>query len=546
MRCAQIRTGLIVLAVLALALALTGCDRIAQTIPRHGTTPTPRAAVTPTPISAPPLLAPGTLRLTGAAGAGTDRPAISDADLLKTLVRIHGVDDASPSKVTRSGAGVVVDKQQQLILTSYHLVQPYRPDGGRAYAQLLVGGGGAPPEFVAAIVAANPQFDVAVLRITGAREGARPLGDANAFAAAVLADTSSLRRGDRLRVFSPSSGGAAQAGIAAGITGFSGDGAGEPRAWLRTDMRLPGAAIGAPAFDQSGALIGFSAQLTYDPATPVALVRPLVRAIEVIERARTASADTRYRAPLQHSPTISGAGSSANGLDGAVVSRPVFAENALEGPGFRDLFDYAVIFRSDTANIDYEFLTQGIPAGAQVQERWYLNGVLQDALSSSYTWSRGNFAVVSDRLTTPNARGIPSGAWTLEVSVGGAVRASATAYVGITPADAQRKPAIDSFIFASSASPEQLYGERVSATASQLLMFFDYRQAANTQTMRWIALRDGRSFYQSEALRWAGGDRGTWWVGASADASGRIGAGTWEFQVYFDNVLTGSARADVR
>jgi hypothetical protein len=544
------RSALIGIGLFVLALALIGCERVAQTIPGHGTTPTPKpAAATPTPITAPPLLAPGTLRLAGAAGAGTDRPAIADADLLKTLVRIQGIDDASPPKVSRSGAGVVVDKQQQLILTSYQLVQPYRADGTRAYTQLLVGagsGGSAPPEFVAAIVAASPQFDIAVLRITGAREGAQPPGDANAFASAVLADTSSLRRGDRLRVFSPATGGAQQAGVASMITGFSGDGAGEPRAWLKTDMRLSGGAVGAPAFDQSGALIGFCAQPAYDPAAPVALVRPLVRALEVIERARAASADVRFRAPLQHSPALSGSGSAANARDGAVVSRPVFAENALEGSGFRDLFDYATIFRSDTANIDYEFVTQGIPTGAQVQERWYLNGVLQDALSSSYTWSRGNFAVVSDRLTTPNARGIPSGAWTLEVWVGGAVRASATAFVGIAPPDAQLKPVADGFSFASTASAEQLAGERVSATASQLLMFFDYRQAAGVQTIRWVALRDGRSYYQSDALPWAGGDHGTWWVGVTADASGRVGAGTWEFQVYFDNVLSGTARADVR
>lgn len=541
------RSALIRAALCICALAAIGCDRLAQTIPGHGTTPTPRAAVTPTPIAAPPLLAPGTLRFAGAAGA-TDRPTIADAELLKTLVRIQGVEDAGATKVTRAGAGVVVDGQQQLILTSYQLVQPYRPDGGRAYTQLLVGGAGGAgaPEFVAAIVAANPNFDIAVLRITGGREGANPPGDPKALAGAVLADTSSLRRGDRLRVFSPASGGASQAGVTAGLTGFSGDGAGEPRAWLKTDMRLPGGAIGAPAFDQSGALIGFCTQPAYDPTAPVALVRPLVRALEVIERARTAPADARFRAPLQHSPTIPGARSTASAADGAVVSRPVFAENALEGPGFRDLFDFATIFRSDTPNIDYEFVTQGIPAGAQVQERWYLNGVLQDALSSSYTWSRGNFAVVSDRLTTPNARGIPSGAWTLEVSVGGVVRNSATAYVGITPPDVQRKPEIDGFLFASTASVEQLPGERTSPNASQLLMFFDYRQAAGAQTMRWVALRDGRSYYQSEALPWAGGDKGTWWVGIPADASGKIGAGNWEFQVYFDNALAGSGRAETR
>ncbi len=541
------RSVLIGTALVIFAAVSNGCERIAQTIPGHGTTPTPRAAATPTPVTAPPLLAPGTLRLAGAAGAGSDRPVIADAELLQTLARVQAVDESNPPKVMRSGGGVIVDRQQQLVLTSYQLVQPYRADGTRAYSFLLVGGstGTTLPEFNASIVAASPQYDMAILRITSARD-VQPPGNIEAFAAAVLADTSSLRRGDRLRVFSPASGGDKQAGVTAAITGFSGDGAGEPRAWLKTDMRLPGGAVGAPVFDQSGALIGFCAQPALDPAAPVALVRPLVRALEVIERARGLKADAVYRAPLQRAPSISGTDASATSKDGAVITRPVFAENALEGQGFRDLFDYASIFRSDTPNIDYEFVTQGVPAGAQVQERWYLNGVLQDALSSSYTWSRGNFAVVSDRLTTPNARGIPTGAWTLEVSVAGAVRSSATAYVGIAPPEAQRKPVLENFAFASTATPEQTAGEKASPGAPQLLVFFDYKQAAGAQTMRWVALRDGRSIYQSDALPWAGGDKGSWWIGVNADASGKVGAGNWEFQVYFDNVLTGSGRADVR
>lgn len=545
MRSVRIGIGLLIL-----AFALSGCERAAQMIPGHGTTPTPRpAAGTPTPIAAPPLLAPGTLRLAGAAGAAANRPIIPDADLAKTLVRIQGVDDANPPNVTRTGGGVVIDRQQQLILTSYLLVQPYRADGRRAYTRLLVGpgtGGASPPEFVAAIVAANPQYDIAVLRITGVREGAQqPPGGASALGEAPLSDSSSLRRGDRLRMFPPGAGGNTQPAAAA-ITGFSGDGAGEPRAWLKTDVRLPGAAIGAPVFDQSGSLVGFGTQLAYDAAAPVVLVRPLARALEVVTRARGAGPNARYSAGLQHPPSLSGAGSAANARDGAVVSRPVFAENALEGPGFRDLFDYAAIFRNDTASIDYEFVTQGIAPGALVQELWYLNGVLQDALSSSYTWSQGNFAIVSDRLTTPNARGIPSGAWTFEIWVAGAVRATATAYVGIAPPDVQRKPALDGFAFASTASPEQLPGERAAAAAGQLLLFFNYRQAAGVQTIRWVALRDGRAIYQSAPLPWSGGDRGTWWVGVSADAGGGVGAGTWEFQIYLDTIIAGTARADVR
>src|SRR5262249_56320805 len=98
-----------------------------------------------------------------------------------------------------------------------------------------------------------------------------------------------------------------------------------------------------------------------------------------------------------------------------------------------------------------------------------LDGVLQDALSSSYTWQQGDFAVVSDRMTSPSSKGVPKGTWTLEVWVAGAVRATATAYVGIAPADTPREPAVDGFQFASTASPDQLPGAQAASNAHQLL-----------------------------------------------------------------------------
>jgi hypothetical protein len=178
-----------------------------------------------------------------------------------------------------------------------------------------------------------------------------------------------------------------------------------------------------------------------------------------------------------------------------------------------------------------------------VQELWYLNGTLQDALSSSYTWNHGNFAVVSDRLTTPNARGIPAGVWRLEVWVAGAVRASASAYVGVAPPDVPRTPEVDGLRFAATATPEHLPGAPPSAGDEQLLAFFNYQRAAGVQTVRWVALRDGRAIFQPPPQPWHGGDKGTWWVGVSTP--GGVGPGSWEFQIYFDNIVVGTARVDL-
>lgn len=539
------RTVRLTLLLLLAAFLLAGCARTAELIPGSRGESTPHAQHTPGPIEAPPLLAPGSLRLAGSAGAAANRPVIPDKDLGKTLLVVQALD--GEGKAVRSGGGVLVDRQQQLILTSYQLVQPFRVDGGRAYATLAAGpaAGGAAIEFNAALVSANPQADLAVLRITGLRDG-QPTPPAAV--EAVLADSSSLRRGDRLRFLAqPNAQRSGPVQVTNGvITGFSGDGMGEARAYLKTDARLVGGAIGAPVFDQSGALVGIATQLAYDPNAPVALVRPLAKAIDAINQARSARPEARYIVPLQHSPSISGATTSTAARDGVVIARPVFAESALEGPGFRDLFDYATIFKKDAPELDYEYLAQGVPQGALVQELWYLNGVLQDSLSSSYTWSKGPFAVVSDRLTTPSGRGVPNGTWTMEVSVAGTVRATGTAYVGITPPDVQRKPQVDGFRFASTATAEQLPGDRLAANSGQILAFFDYRQAAAAQSIRWVVLRDGRALYQSPALPWHGGDKGTWWVGFPAGGPEGIGAGAWEIQVYMDNQSAGSGKTSLR
>lgn len=532
------RIGLVFL--LLVALAATACSRAAELIPGEGGPDAPKT-VTPPPVSAPPLLAPTNLRLAGSAGADPNRPVTADVELARSVVQVQALDGAAlNAKVVRGGSGVVVDKAQGLILTSYSIVAPFRADGGRAYAMIVVGAanGSGPPEFQANLVAASPDFDVAILRIAAPREGAaNPQFDA---IEATLADTSALKRGDRMRLFAQASNDRAQPiqTTSTSIAGFRGDGAGEARAWLKLDGRVPGAVVGGPAFDQSGLLIGFASQIVFDPAAPVAQIRPLARALDAINAARTGGPDARFNAPLVHSPTLSGAGTAASAGDGVAIDRPAFAQNVLEGQGYRDLFDYTSTFGGDKGELQYEFATQGIPNGAPVQERWYLNGVQQDSLSSSYSWDSGNFAIVSDRLATPNARNIPNGAWTLEVWVAGVLRASSTAFVGINPPDVPRKPAVDGFRFASSASPEQLPGAAVQTSSTQVLTFFDYRQAAAVQRIRWVVLRNGQPYYQSVATPWAGGDRGTWWVGVPVDNA----RGSWEFQIYFDDLIVGTGK----
>ena len=58
------------------------------------------------------------------------------------------------------------------------------------------------------------------------------------------------------------------------------------------------------------------------------------------------------------------------------------------------------------------------------------------------------------------------------------------------------------------------------------------------QLLRWVVFHDGRVVYQSPLVRWMGGESGLWWVGHHEDAP--LGAGTWEVEVYLDNVWAGT------
>ena len=61
----------------------------------------------------------------------------------------------------------------------------------------------------------------------------------------------------------------------------------------------------------------------------------------------------------------------------------------------------------------------------------------------------------------------------------------------------------------------------------------------------WVATRDGRVMYQSPAVPWYGGDRGSWWVGFAGDGE-PIGTGAWELEVYLDDQPMARGKVELR
>ena len=538
------------LSLLALvALLAAACGRTAELIPGTATaipTPTPTPTLTPTPIVAPTAIVPPThIGVTGAPAAG-ETDSIPDAIFPQSVVQIVALDAGSGvERAVRRGSGVIVDGERALILTSYPLVDPFLSDGSPAYTTLAVGlsaeaGDPAVLLYEAEIVTAAPDHDLAVLRAVSAyREAPLVAGEFSA-PAVRLGNSATIETREKLRLFGYAGEGerAAATGAHATLLGTRSASGVDGRAWLDMDARLPAGMDGGGVFSQAGGLVGVLVQLRHDEAVSIGTARPAALAEPLIEAARSAEPRASYHALLQHPrPARNSPDPAASGV---AIRGPAFAENALAGGGRTSLFDYTRFPVGGLPALYYEFAAQGIPDGTLVEERWFLEDVLQDALSSAYTWTEGDFAVVTDRLLAPNPNGVPAGQWRLEVWVDESLAATGLAYIGIEPPETT----IGELTFGSTVGADGDPGSPPAGSASRLFGFFEYEGAGGVLWLHWVVFHDGDVVYESPPSLWLGGDSGRWWVGHHAD--GPLGEGSWEFEIYFDAKRAGAGGTELQ
>jgi len=569
-----VRCAVLTLLLMLLTAAMLACDRTAELIPGSEETRSPLTS-TPAELEHEPVIAPASIRISGSASADPVRPAgPSDADLARSVVQVRVVDPESVPPFVRDGSGVIVDEEHGLILTSALIVVPPGDRSEDGYeiqvATNPIPGGEPRLTHAAVLVAYDAVSELAVLRLTpplsdfpvpapappddedgAASEDEAGQADTAADDArashildepeAAMGDAAAMQRGDQLRMFGhpglhPSGAHTPQAVMVtiATLVGVRAEpGAGE-QAWFTTEARLPHGNAGGPVFNESGELVGISTQLVYSLEAPVSHVRPIVLARELIDAARAAGEDSPPPTlPLMHRGGAPG--TALPGVSGDItVTEPRFALEALGEGGSRALFDYARVFPAVTPELNYEFVVQGAPDGAPVQELWYLDGVFQDDLSASYNWSLGPFALVSDRLASPNPAGPPTGVWKLEVWINGSQRAASMAYLGVDPPT----PSIGDFAFGTKLSQTFGPAESPRVGADRVLAFFAYEGASLVERISWIVYLNGEPHYRSPEVPWRGGQLGVWWVGMHAPDG--LARGLWEFDIFFDGKSIGS------
>ncbi len=529
------------LALIFATLLLAACERTSDLISGDGAADPDAGATEAAPLLVTPSVSTGT-------DTATPTPAIPDHELARSVVQVHVVDTRTLIRTIRDGGGVIIDGDDGLILTAYSLVQPYASSGWRAYSSIAIGvndGNGGSPRlaYEAVLVAADPTTDLAVLRISREYQGDPLTAGEVGLVGAELGDSSIIEPGDGLRLFAHPGRLIDVESQAVTVTqgtvvGRRGQASLSGTTRLKLDVRLSYGATGGPAFESGGTLMGIMVPEHYDDHATVSQLRPFHLAEELIEIARQFPLGESYLPPLLAVEPPQGFDAPAAD-DGSWMSRPAFAENATVLGTETDLLDYQRGFLSETQRLYFEFAVQGLAKDAAVEERWFLDDVLQDSLSSSYQWTGNGFTIVADQISVPATSGLPDGLWRLEVWANEILRASSTAVVGVQPAP----PAITNVEFGALAAENGSKLTDAAANAEQLLMFFDYTGMALTRSIRWIVVHDGDLQYQSTEVAWPAGSAGRFWIGYSGPEP--IDVGTWRFELSIDGELAAEAEIEI-
>lgn len=181
-----------------------------------------------------------------------------------------------------TGSGTIVSADG-LILTNCHVAAPHLMGMNMTCDFLAIGlttRTDEPPQFTyrAEIVAADPDLDVAVLRIARALDGT-PVDPALLNLPAIeMGDSDALEIGDNLYIFGyPGIGGETVTYTRGVVSGFSRRAGIDGRAWIKTDATIAGGNSGGTAVDDEGRLVGIPTRASAGDMEPgeIVDVRPL-------------------------------------------------------------------------------------------------------------------------------------------------------------------------------------------------------------------------------------------------------------------------------
>ncbi len=182
----------------------------------------------------------------------------SDSAKRATVYWMQTYDDSGTQALSCVGSGTLISPTG-LILTNAHLAENSGPCRGTHFIVALPTHETLPPipTYVANLVQADPQLDLAVLQIIGGLDGSLISPEDLNLPFVEIGDSSGVFSGNTLAfVGYPDTGRSSVSSVSGRISGITAERFGSSQAWLRTDVPLPGVFSGGGAYDSNGFLVG--------------------------------------------------------------------------------------------------------------------------------------------------------------------------------------------------------------------------------------------------------------------------------------------------
>ena len=353
--------------------------------------------------------------------SAVDRTALQRA--LKSTVLILVPDNAGDLYGT--GSGTIMDADKGLILTNFHVMGD--PDTGELYNDDGFAGIGVMPtdlrgapvlRYAAKMISHDPQYDLAILQITGLLDDSRAALPTNlGLTTLPRGDSENLLPGDRLAVIGyPGLGGATVTYTEGVVSGFLDEDSDGEFEWIKTDTEVNPGNSGGLAIDSEGNFIGVptAGYSRSDVAGKISLVRPGIIALRFYDNASLGQG------------TKSGLGARAASIGRsttATVSGVTFGDAVnRQGEVTRPL----TTFPSGATDIYASFDYSGFRNGQTFAFEWQIDG--ESAYADAIAWEEGASGTTWLHLYSDD--GLPDGLYTVEMRLDDALLHTGAVTVG--------------------------------------------------------------------------------------------------------------------
>ena len=509
-------------------LLLCSCAKTSELIPGGAVPDTTVGDVqkTPTPII-----------LTPTPESVSDRTQIDiteqDQLLAQSVIKVHVESKNSSITKNRTGTGVIIDGEKGLILTSYSLVNPYQIDGSFSNDTIyistdLITNKSSMPDFQAILIDAEVQLDLAILKINQGPNGDELENELD-LRSAIIGDSELVEFNDRLRLFAythPKDDHALTITRTKIKTIRKENIQSSIEKWV-VNAELDYSATGGPVFNGGGELVGILIPEQYSLIAPVTQIRPLSVVKELIERTIQSSKTEHHTIPLF-------SGSTQKEIDfteNAWVGAPKFSDQASYTDNELYLTNYRNHFLEGTENIYFEYCLQNLGKNILIEERWYLDDILQDSLSASYVWNGEAFAIISDKIGVPSSSGLPSGNWKLEIWANRILHSTNSLTIG----KFSESPRSNNTKLGSALSKNGTLIQGVSEGTKQILLQSELSEMEMTKNFSWIVTHNDKLKYSSPTLNWTETPNSEFWVGYAQKET--LDKGNWSLKLFVDGLI---------